>query len=105
MSKEIERLKTMLKDNKISESDYTLLTNALNTKSSSLQMEMIFNPFTRIAGMPSLWLGLCILIGMSYFGLKANVYFFSIFGCTIASAVHHPHYERTFSLLLAQNLL
>jgi hypothetical protein len=106
MSKEKERLATMLRENKISEKDYQLLVEALDKKRSKVRqlLSLLINPFEKIAGYPALGFGLGLIVMMSYVGVLAKVYFPGILECLNAAVVTHPKRELNFLLLLSQNL-
>lgn len=106
MNRENERLKIMLKENKISDSDFKLLAAALDKKSIFLNIEssMLLNPFQKIAGLNALLIGLIIMIGMSIIGLIPKVYFDGIFGCMLSSNIK-TEMRPEFYLLLYQNIV
>lgn len=82
MNKEELKLLAMLKDNKISQSDYEMLLVALNKQSFCTQIEnsWFINPFQKIAGFKALLLGLLVLLAMSVLGTYSEVYFDGILG-------------------------
>lgn len=107
MTKEKERLIGMLKENKISEDDYKILSASLDKKTSLAEMlfSILINPFQRIAGFYSLATGLVGIFCMSYFGVIAKVYFPGILDCLNASIVKNPKIPLSFSLLAYQNIV
>ena len=76
MASEKERLLNMLKENKITESDYQLLSESINKKPSRLNtvFSLIINPFQKIAGLYALIAGLMIIAFMSYVGMVGKFY-------------------------------
>lgn len=106
MSKENERLINMLKENKISEEDYKLLSAAIDKKSSraSLIFSVLTNPFQKVAGLYALISGLAVIFCMSYLGVVAKCYSVGVIGSLNASVIK-SHIQPTFSLLLYQNLI
>jgi len=108
MTKEKERLLSMLKENKISEDDYKILSASLDKKTSSFVLQLfslLINPFQRIAGLYSLLAGLVILFSMSYLGVIAKVYFPGILDCLNSSIVSNPKIPLNFFLLAYQNIV
>ncbi|EHL32792.1 hypothetical protein [Legionella drancourtii] len=106
MNKEQERLLNMRREHKISESDYLMLANALNKKSTywGIENSLLVNPFQKIAGFKALILGLVLMVVMSVVGSYANVYYDGalafIFPLGIKTSV-----APSFFLLLYQNLV
>lgn len=107
MAKEKEKLLNMLKEGKITEHDYKLLSNTLNKKNSYLTslFLMAINPFQKIAGAYALFIGLIVIIFMSYLGVFAKVYFPGIFDCLNSVVVKNPKTQPNFFLLLYQNVV
>jgi len=107
MTKEKQRLIDMLKENKISEADYKLLSAVIDKKPSRFSsiFSLCFNPFQKIAGFYALISGLMIIIGMSYLGKIGKFYSIGIVGCLNASVIKNPKVAPTFFLLLYQNLI
>ncbi len=107
MTKEKERLRDMLKENKISEDDYKILSASLDKKPSFAEMmfSTLINPFQRIAGFYSLGAGLVVIFCMSYLGVVAKVYFPGILDCLNSSIVKNPKIPLSFFLLVYQNLV
>lgn len=106
MSKEKERLISMLKEKKVSEADYKLLSAALDKKSIFLNMEssMLINPFQKIAGLKALLIGLVIMIMVSILGVIAKVYFDGILGYVLSLNIKAP-LKPGFYLLLYQSVV
>jgi len=107
MSKEIERLESMLKDNKISPDEYKILLDAIEKKSSRMNaiFLLLVNPFQKIAGLYSLVIGSIVILAMSYFGVIAKIYFNGLLGVLNSSIFKNPGIPPTFSLLLYQNVV
>lgn len=107
MTKENERLINMLKENKISEDDYKLLSTAIDKKPSraSLIFSMLTNPFQKVAGLYALISGLIVIFFMSYLGVIAKCYSVGVIGSLNASVIKSQNIQPTFSLLLYQNLI
>lgn len=106
MNKEQERLLAMRRENRLSEQDYQMLTEALNKKSLCTELEnsLLFNPFRKIAGFKALFLGFILIVIMSFIGVYADIYYDGTFGFFIASGIKtetHPN----FLLLLYQNVI
>lgn len=103
MNKEQEKLLKMFQDRKISESDYQLLSQALNKESLCTQLEnsLFVNPFQKIAGFKALFLGLILMVILSVLGVYSNVYFDGILG--VMYAEHIKAMKPNFLLLMYQN--
>ena len=106
MNKEQERLLTMRKENKISECDYQMLSNALNKKSifADIENSMLINPFQKIAGFKALILGLTLMLIMSILGVYGNIYYDGVFGYFVAESLKTT-ITPGFTLLLYQNIV
>ena len=106
MNKEEQRLLTMLKDNKISESDYQMLSSALNKKSlcTVINDSLLVNPFQKIAGFNALLIGLVLAVLMSLVGVYANVFFDASLGFIIPQGIKTA-LKPNFFLLLYQNIV
>lgn len=103
MNKEQERLLSMRKKNKISESDYLMLANALNKKSPwSIENSLLVNPFQKIAGYKALFIGLILMIVMSAVGAHAKIFYDGTLGFIFPLGIKTP-LEPSFFLLLYQN--
>lgn len=104
MTEEKNRLRNMLKENKITKEEYTLLSASLDKKSSFAASLFWFlvNPFQKIAGFYALVTGLIIFICMCYFGVLANVYFPGILQVLNGVVVKNPKTPLSFQLLLYQ---
>jgi len=100
MKKELERLLNMRKENKISESDFNMLSGALTKNSfcSTLENSMLINPFQKIAGLKALCIGIIIMLVMSALGVYGSLGFLmtDVLKVTIAPS---------FLLLLYQNIV
>lgn len=107
MSKEQDRLLSMLNEKKITEEDYQLLSAALNKKNSSIYKLLLIltNPFQKIAGFRALVAGLMVIFGMSYLGAIGKFYSVGIIGCLNASVITNSNIQPTFLLILYQNLV
>lgn len=105
MNKEEEKLLAMLKDNKISVSDYQMLIAALNKKSFCTQIEnsWLVNPFQIIAGYKALLLGFVVIVTMSLIGTYADVYFDGVLGFIMPYNLIAM--KPNFLLLLYQNII
>ncbi|MBA2711156.1 MAG: hypothetical protein H0U57_11260 [Tatlockia sp.] len=103
MNKEEMKLSNMLKENKISESDYQMLMAALDNQSLCRKIEnsLLINPFQKIAGIKALLLGLIVLILMSIVGSYSDVYIDGTFGYLFAENI--KAIKPNFILLLYQN--
>lgn len=106
MSKEKLKLMSLLKENKISETDYKLLCAAMDKKSLLLNIEssIFINPFQKIAGFKALLLGLFIMLMMSVLGVIAKVYFDGILGYVFSLNIK-AHLQPGLMLLLYQNVV
>lgn len=107
MTEEKQRLLNMLKENKISQEEYQLLSASLDKKSSAAiaLFSFLMNPFQKVAGIYALITGLIILICMSYVGVLANVYFPGILQVLNGVVVKNPKIALSFHLLLYQILV
>ncbi len=105
MNNENEKLLQMLKSKKISEEEYKLLTKAMGNKPSYFKgfVNLLINPFQKIAGLYALLLGFGVLLGMSFLGLKAQIYFTGILDAFNASVLKNPMIKMSFLSLLYQN--
>lgn len=105
MMSEKERLFRMFEEQKITEDDYRILSEAINKKTSfwNTIFGYVINPFQRIAGGYSLLAGIITIIILSILGVIANVYFPGVLSCLNASAVKNPNIEVNFFGLLYQN--
>src|SRR5580700_6086554 len=92
MTKENERLINMLKENKISEDDYKLLSAAIDNKPSraSFIFSVFTNPFQKVAGLYALISGLAVIFCMSYLGVIAKCYSVGVIGSLNASVIKSP---------------
>lgn len=104
MIKEQNRLLVMLKENKISEADYLLISAALNKKSvfTNIENSLLINPFQKIAGFRALLLGLLLMITMSLLGVVVNIYFDGSLGFFFPMGLKAA-IKPNFFLLLYQN--
>lgn len=105
MTKDKEKLFNMLKEGKISETDFKVLSSALEKKNSSSLLSLAINPFQKIAGLYALILGAITIICMSYLGTIAKVYFPGIIDCLNAAVVKNPKISPNFIFLLYQNIV
>ncbi|WP_235659330.1 hypothetical protein [Legionella maceachernii] len=94
----------MLKENKISEADYLLISAALNKKSvfTNIENSLLINPFQKIAGFRALLLGLLLMITMSLLGVVVNIYFDGSLGFFFPMGLKAA-IKPNFFLLLYQN--
>lgn len=104
MKKELERLMKMRKENRISESDFHMLTKSLSEKSfcSILESSALINPFQKIAGFKALLIGIIIMVVMSLLGVYANIYIDGSLGFIVANGLKVAR-KPSFLLLLYQN--
>lgn len=107
MSEEKDRLLNMLKEGKLSEDDYELLSRAIDNKSPLIRsiFSILINPFQKIAGYYALAAGLAIIFSMSYLGVIAKIYFPGILDCLNGSFVKNPRSELNFYVLAYQNMI
>ncbi len=107
MKNEKERLLCMLKENKITEHDYKILSAALDKKTSRISafFSLLVNPFQKIAGLKALLLGMGVMIAMSFLGVLAKVYFPGPLSCLNAVVIKNPKMQINFFLLLYQNMI
>lgn len=107
MKKDNEKLLNMLKEGKISENDFKVVSLALEKKKFSIPSLLLFafNPFQKIAGWYALILGAITIIIMSYLGTIAKVYFPGIIDCLNSVVVKNPKTPLNFYLLLYQNII
>ncbi len=107
MSNENQRLLNMLKENKISEADFKILSASLNKQTSfaNTLFSLLINPFQRIAGFYALMAGFVVILCMSYLGVIAKVYFPGILDCLNSSIVKDPKIPLSFFLLAYQNVV
>jgi hypothetical protein len=106
MKQEIDRLLKMRKENKITESDYLMLSSALKKTSfcSNIENSIFINPFQKIAGFKVLIIGLMLIIIMSILGVYANLYYDGSIGFVIANNLKVPR-APSFLFLLYQNVV
>ncbi len=104
MKKELERLLNMRKENKISESDFDMLSGALTKNSfcSTLENNVLINPFQKIAGFKALFIGIVLIMVMSILGVYANVYIDGTLGFLMTNGIKAAR-APSFLLLLYQN--
>lgn len=102
---EKQRLLAMLHDNKITEEDFKILSAALDNKPSRLMsiFHFLINPFQKIAGIRALFIGITLVLLVSYVGFRANIYFVNILSYDPASWFSHPKTPYTYLFLLYQN--
>lgn len=107
MNKEQERLILMVKENKISEEEYKLLSSAIDKKQLRLRglFYLLVNPFQKIAGVYALLSGVMVIFLMSYLGSIGKFYSVGIVGCLNAAVIKNPNIQPTFPLLLYQNIV
>ena len=107
MSLEKERIRKMLAEHKISAEDYKILLAALNAKHSKFNaiISLLINPFKKLAGLKAFIIGLVIILGMSYLGVTAKLYYSAVLDITNAAEVINPKVPLSFLVLLYQNLL
>lgn len=104
MTSEQDRLLTLLKDNKITQDEYKLLSKALINKTAPrFVFSLLINPYQKIAGMWALILGIGIILSISYLGSIAKIYFPGLLGILNASMIKNPNIETAFLFLLYQN--
>lgn len=104
MTSEHDRLLALLKDNKITQNEYALLSKAI-AKPTTLRFfcSLLINPYQKIAGAWSLILGAGIILGISYLGSIAKIYFVGLLGILNVSMVKNPNIGADFLFLLYQN--
>ncbi len=101
-----QRLLNMRKENKISESDFDMLSGALTKNSfcSTLENSMLINPFQKIAGFKALCIGIILMLVMSALGVYANVYIDGSLGFLMTDTLKVT-IAPSFLLLLYQNIV
>ncbi len=106
MNDETLRLSNMLKEKKITQNDYRLLSEALNKKSfcSEIESSVFFNPFQKIAGFKALLIGLVIMLVMSIVGIYGKLYFDGLLSSSWAMDMK-TNYPPSFLLLMYQNIV
>lgn len=106
MKKELEQLLNMRKENKISESDFEILSEALTKNSfcSILENSILINPFQKIAGFKALFIGIIIMLLMSILGVYASVYIDGTLGYLTSNGLKVAR-QPSFFLLLYQNAI
>ena len=107
MVSEKDKLLNMLKEGKISEAEFKMLSIALNKKNSTISplFSMLINPFQKIAGWSSLIAGAIVITCMSYLGVIAKVYFTGILSILNSVVIKNPKIQLNFFLLLYQNMV
>jgi hypothetical protein len=106
MASEEERLKALLKDNKISQEEYVLLTKALAKPTLGRKLfSWLTNPYQKVAGFKALGIGGLIIVVISYFGSIAQVYFSGLLGILNASIIKNQKIGTDFVFLLYQNIM
>lgn len=107
MNKELERLMKMRKENKISESDFDMLSGALTKNSfcTTLENSLLINPFQKIAGLKAFSIGILLMLVMSAIGVHANVYMDGSIGYFTTNTVLKLARAPSFLLLLYQNMV
>lgn len=106
MTSENERLLTLLKDNKITQDEYKLLSKALVKPSSSrLFFSLFINPYQKIAGFWALAIGLGVILCISYLGSIAKIYFPGLLGILNSSMIKNPKVGTEFIFVLYQNMV
>lgn len=105
MTKENERLLSMLQQGKISEEEYKSLVAVLDKDESLLSrlFSVAINPFQKIAGWYSLAAGVIVLIAMSFIGAIAQIYFTGLLGILNSAIIKNPTVKSSFMLLAYQN--
>ncbi|MGD9591237.1 MAG: hypothetical protein AB7V32_01800 [Candidatus Berkiella sp.] len=104
MITENDRLLSLLKENKITQDEYKLLSKALD-KPSNLRvfLSLLINPYQKIAGLWAFLLGIGIIIAISYLGTIGKIYFPGLLGILNASMIKNPKISTDFMFLLFQN--
>lgn len=107
MTTDNEKLLNMMKEGKISENEFKLLSSALEKKNPRISslLSLAINPFQKIAGWYALILGSITIICMSYLGTIAKVYFPGIIDCLNSSVVKNPKMPLSFIFLFYQNIV
>lgn len=102
---EKQRLLTMLHDGKISETDFKILSDALDKKPSGISAVILFliNPFQKIAGIYALLIGLAIILIFSFICVYERFYVFGIMN--VARTVQDAKIPISFTLLVYQNVV
>ena len=105
MTNEKERLNTMLREKKISESDYKLLSQALAKKTVPVNatFSLLINPFQKIAGLRALIFGVIIIFAMSYFAVLAKIFCPGLLDFLSVDVVGYTKIPFGFLLLIYQN--
>lgn len=104
MTSENERLLTLLKDKKITQDEYKLLSKALVPNTGvKLFFSLLINPYQKIAGISALGVGVGIILIISYFGAMAKIYFPGLLGILNSSMMKNPAIGTDFLFLLYQN--
>jgi len=98
VSLEKERIRKMLAEHKISAEDYKILLAALNAKHSKFNaiISLLINPFKKLAGLKAFIIGLVIILGMSYLGVTAKLYYSAVLDITNAAEVINPKVPLSF---------
>jgi len=107
MNTENEKLRNMLKEGKITENDFQLLSTALDKRKPCISrlFTLAINPFQKIAGWYALFSGILVMCCMSYLGVIAKVYFPGILAVLNASTVKNPAVPINFSWGMYQNFV
>ena len=104
MTKENERLDTLLRDKKITQDEYKLLSKALVKKTGlKLFFSLMINPYQKVAGSVALGLGAGVIVLISYLGSIAKIYFPGLLGILNSSIIKNPSIGTDFHFLLFQN--
>lgn len=107
MNTEKTRLDKMLQEHKISEEDYAILATALKRKTifNKIHSTFLLNPFQKIAGLKALFLGMITLLLISFFGVKAQLFYLSPMSTINASVLAKQTITHPFMFLLGQNMI
>jgi len=104
MASENERLLSFLKENKITQDEYKLLSKALDKPSGiRFVLSLLINPYQKIAGLWAFIIGIAIILVISCLGSIAKIYFPGLLGILNASMIKNPNMGTDFLFLLYQN--
>jgi hypothetical protein len=104
MTSENDRLVSLLKDKKITQDEFKLLSKALvQNTGARLFFSLLINPYQKIAGVAALILGVGIILIISYLGSIAKIYFPGLLGILNSSMMKNPSIGTNFLFLLYQN--
>jgi hypothetical protein len=107
MVSEKERLLKLLNTNKISQEDYTVLSDALEGKASKLTryFSLLVNPFQKVAGLEAMAIGLTLLLVMSWLALQSQVHFPGLFDLQLNKVDGSKSVKLSYLIILYQNVV